>query len=137
LPGRPLDIQQGGDDPATRYIFDLLRELGQNTAQIGTIITPASGFSSDDVLVFDGAQWRAVDKAALLALDDLTDTIISAPATNHILRFNGVNWVNVSSIDLLALTDLSDVTISVRLTGHVLRYSGSAWVNVQLAELLA
>ncbi len=39
-----------------------------------------------------------------LALDDLTDVVLTAPATNNVLQYNGTDWVNTAKITLAAGT---------------------------------
>ncbi len=52
------------------------------------------------------------DPAAAIGLDDLTDVVITSPATGDRLRFNGANWVNSS----LRWEPQTDMTGSVVVT---------------------
>ena len=129
VPGRPIDTAFGGVDPDLQYLFTKVGELKEDAAQVGAVTIPDAGFTADDLLVFDGTAWQAVDKTALLALSDLTDVILTSPVTNDLLRFDGVAWVNTPMDELLALDDLSDVTLTAPATGAFLVKTGTDWVD--------
>ncbi len=64
------------------------------------------------------------------ALDDLTDVVITTPASGEVLTYDGTNWVNdTAGAGSLALDDLTDVTITTPSTGAVLKYNGTAWID--------
>lgn len=71
----------------------------------------------------------ATVKANSIPVGDLSDVVITSPATGEVLRYNGSNWVD----DRLLLDDLSDVTVSSATTAQVIRYNGTAWVNSGLS----
>lgn len=133
IPGRAVDIQIGGDDPAIRDLYKRLGDLQVTATQLGSVITPVGGFTVDDVLVYDGTNWVAVDKTALLSLDNLTDVAISSPAAAQLLRYSGAAWLNAA----VTLDDLADVIVTAPANKHVLRYNGSNWVNVSSVDMLA
>lgn len=65
------------------------------------------------------------------ALDDLTDVIITTPATGHILRYNGTYFVNtVPTSTVNELDDLTDVSLTTPVIGNILLHNGSQFVNV-------
>jgi hypothetical protein len=101
-----------------------------------TDVEVSTGIQDGDILVWNGAGWtnQPPSSAASLAINDLTDVIISSPVTNNILLFNGTNWVNSASVSS-PLDGLSDVTITGPVTGQPLVYDGAAWVNKSVADL--
>lgn len=125
IPGRPVDFQRGGLDPDIEALYDILESLEADAAQIGTVDVPAGGYSEGDLLVFIGGTWMAVNKTALLSLDDLTDVVVAGENTDDVLQFDGANWVNGP----LELDQLSDVTIFSPTLGEVLTFNGSEWIN--------
>ena len=71
-------------------------------------------------------------------LDNLSDVVVSTPASGQILKFNGTNWVNGDNTGgsgggASTLDDLTDVAISTPLAGQVVKYDGSTWVNGEQA----
>ena len=75
----------------------------------GSIPALQTGANSVDVVglltVDDGASWLGFHTDATLALDDLTDVVISSASNSDVLRYNGSNWVDAT----LNLNDLGDV----------------------------
>lgn len=59
-----------------------------------------TGIQDGDILVYDsGTETFVVDdpaSAVSLSLDELTDVVITAAATNDALVFNGTNWVDTA-----------------------------------------
>lgn len=55
----------------------------------------ADGDKGDITVSGSGSVWT-IDAGAI-ALDDLSDVIITAPATNEVLTYNGTNWVNAAA----------------------------------------
>jgi hypothetical protein len=102
-------------------------------SEIGDVDVTTTPATSNDVLVFDGTTWLPVDKASLLAINDLTDVAVSGAVANQVIKHNGTQWVNAAITELLALNDLSDVTIAAVADGDVLVYNGgsSQWGNRQ------
>lgn len=68
-------------------------------------------------------------------LNDLTDVVITTPATNQVLFYNGTNWVNDSTIDTKVLTPLTRSTsgllipITVSTTAPGSPSTGDIWVD--------
>lgn len=49
-----------------------------------------------DITISGGGTVMTIDAGAI-ALDDLSDVVITAPATNEILAYDGTKWVNVAA----------------------------------------
>ena len=49
---------------------------------------------NNTLLYWDGTQWVPIAGDEALALDDLTDVVISNPASDELLVYNGSEWVN-------------------------------------------
>jgi hypothetical protein len=74
--------------------------------------------------------WDDPPAAGAMALDDLTDVVISGVVTGHVLAFDGTNFVNAALPAIPdSLDDLSDVTLSTLTAQMHLRYNGTAWIN--------
>jgi hypothetical protein len=131
IPGRPVDFQMGGQAPVHKRAYQLLREVENVKSEIGDVDVTTTPATSNDVLVFDGTTWLPVDKASLLAINDLTDVAVSGAVANQVIKHNGTQWVNAAITELLALNDLSDVTIAAVADGDLLVYNGgsSLWGN--------
>lgn len=87
-----------------------------------------------------GGNFQLTTKAAgALALDDLTDVVITAPASGHVLSYNGTNWVNSAAAPPgpHALDDHTDVAVPTPVNGDLLSFNGTNWVNVTRAAVLA
>jgi len=60
--------------------------------------TPDQEFTANNGQTYkwDGTdgKWVVLGGSGVTDLDDLTDVIITAPASNHYLRYNGADWVN-------------------------------------------
>lgn len=68
-----------------------------------------------------GTAWDTFSLTLLsggLALDDLTDVIISTPAASQVLQYNGTNWANATLT--LSLSDLTDVATFSAAKGDLL-----------------
>ena len=63
-------------------------------------------------------------------LDNLSDVVITSPASGHIVAFNGTNWINQSLVTPASNLDgLSDVVITSPVSGHTLSFDGTNWIN--------
>ena len=61
----------------------------------------------------DTDTWYPLLGLATQALDELTDVIITTPATNQVLAYNGTNWVNSSEAgDVSAVTAGTGITVT-------------------------
>ncbi len=64
-----------------------------------------------------------------IALDDLSDVVVTLPADTEVLMYNGADWVNKT----VSLEDLGDVALSAPTTDHVLIHNGASdFVNMLL-----
>lgn len=74
--------------------------------------------ADDDLLVYDEATGLWTARSLVLAdlpaigLDDLSDVVITTPATNAVLQYDGANWI--------------DATVSLVPTGAVTSFAGSS-----------
>ena len=92
----------------------------------GVEIDTASA-TTGKVLTYDGTKFApASPGAGSLALDDLSDAVITTPATTQFVRYNGTNWVNatISAGDVPTLNqnttgNAATVTTNANLTGDV------------------
>jgi len=81
-----------------------------------------AGASNGDALVYNGTKFGAasVGGSAVAALNDLTDVVITSPATTQFVRYNGTNWVN-------ATISAGDVpTLNQNTTGTAATVTGAA-----------
>jgi hypothetical protein len=63
-------------------------------------------------------------------LDNLSDVIITSPASGQVVSFNGTNWINQTPVDPASNLDgLSDVVISSPVSGQTLSFDGTNWIN--------
>lgn len=61
----------------------------------------------------DTDTWYPLLGLATQALDELTDVVITSPATNQVLAYNGTNWVNSSEAgDVSAVTAGTGITVT-------------------------
>ena len=61
----------------------------------------------------DTDTWYPLLGLATQALDELTDVIITTPATNQVLAYDGTNWVNSSEAgDISAVTAGTGITVT-------------------------
>jgi hypothetical protein len=74
------------------------------------------------------AVWVATTGAGATDLDDLTDVVITSPASGDVLIYNGSQWENDTAGSASALDDLTDVDTSGVGSGDVLTYDGADWV---------
>lgn len=97
------------------------------------------GYSISNVDLIDG-----VDISAHVAdtsihfdeLDELSNVIISTPASGEVLKYNGTNWINAVASGVGGATDLdslTDVVIITPASGDVIRYNGTNWVNATIS----
>lgn len=91
-----------------------------------TILSPAHFSVVGDQIIAVAAPFSA-------SLNDLSDVVITAPASGSTLSYNGVDWVNT----IPTLDSLSDVTITTPASGSVLAYNGSQWVNAPTSSVYA
>lgn len=139
--------------PTTGLIVDL-----QNGGGVGTLLTvpdrvefffddatavyPTVGscIDPDDRLVIDSFNQMQCDSGGMVIpnlLDDLSDVIITSPATGAVLKYNGTNWID--DTDLTgggggALDDLTDVSTATAASGDFLQFNGTNWVDVLLTD---
>jgi len=84
-----MEIKYVAEDGTVTYDgLALLQELAAATSG-GAV---ADGDYGDVVVSGGGTVWT-VD-AVVIALDDLSDVVLTAPATNDVLTFDGAGWVN-------------------------------------------
>ena len=70
---------------------------------------PKPGYVYDS----DTDTWYPLLGLATQALDELTDVVITSPATNQVLAYNGTNWVNSSEAgDVSAVTSGTGISIT-------------------------
>jgi hypothetical protein len=63
-------------------------------------------------------------------LDELSDVVITTPATEEVLKFDGTDWVNGTiTPGASALDGLSDVVITAPTTNDILAFDGTNWIN--------
>jgi len=92
----------------------------------GVEIDTASA-TTGKVLTYDGTKFApATPGSGSLALDDLSDVVITSPATTQFVRYNGTNFVNatISAGDVPTLNqnttgNAATVTTNANLTGDV------------------
>lgn len=61
----------------------------------------------------DTDTWYPLLGLATQSLDELTDVVITTPATNQVLAYNGTNWVNSSEAgDVSAVTAGTGITVT-------------------------
>lgn len=110
--------------------------------------------TSGQVLTTDGSgnfTFTTVSSSAVAALDDLTDVVITAPATSgQVLKYNGTNWVNGTddSSTIFTRQELSGSTGTlangargpINITGYKsyallkIQTSAAAWVRIYVSE---
>ena len=90
----------------------------------GVEIDTASA-TAGKVLTYDGTKFApATPGSGSLALDDLTDVVITSPATTQFVRYNGTDWVN-------ATISAGDVpTLNQNTTGTAATVTGAAQTNI-------
>lgn len=70
---------------------------------------PKPGYVYDS----DTDTWYPLLGLATQALDELTDVVITSPATNQVLIYNGTNWVNSGETgDISAVTSGTGITVT-------------------------
>jgi hypothetical protein len=70
---------------------------------------PKPGFVYD----LDTDTWFPLLGLATQSLDELTDVVITSPATSQVLAYNGTNWVNSSEAgDVSAVTSGTGITVT-------------------------
>lgn len=68
------------------------------------------------------------DTTASVALDDITDVVLTTPSTGQVLSYNAGNWVN-SAVTVGSIDDITDVVLTTPSNGQVLSYNNGNWVN--------
>lgn len=71
--------------------------LAATLGDLTNIGAGVDGATTGDLLSFDGTNWVNVTQASVvpsLALDGLTDVVISTVATGNVLYYSGTQWVN-------------------------------------------
>lgn len=77
----------------------------------------ATGATAQIQAAIDSYNARLIGSGGVvIALDDLTDAVITAPVNNQVLRYNGTNWVNATNAGGGDVTtaQLADSTAAVR-----------------------
>jgi hypothetical protein len=100
------------------------------TGSAPTMPTAANAILTVGLLsVDDAVSWLgyAVLTDVVVALDDLTDVVITAPALNEQLIYDGANWVNDTPTTVSALNDLTDVVITSATENDDLVFTGTVW----------
>jgi hypothetical protein len=95
-------------------------QLTPSTGKItlGAVDWPTTGGTNGQVLTTNGtgtASWTTVSGGAS-ALDDLSDVVITAAATNDVLVYNGTNWVDTAASTLSVNFASSATTASTATT---------------------
>jgi hypothetical protein len=104
-------------------LFTFVRTLGNQriegkkffTGQVGILgsLSDSSGSLGTAGKVLSttgsGVQWITVGSSNVQSLNDLSDVIITTPATGQLLRFNGTNWVNWTHSFLDSSSTLGDL----------------------------
>ena len=73
-----------------------------------------------------------------VALNDVSDVVITTPTTDQVLKYDGTNWVNSTApAGATDLDGLTDVYVPSPSSNQLLKYNGSVWVssNYTLDEL--
>ena len=61
----------------------------------------------------DTDTWYPLLGLATQSLEDLTDVVLTSPATNQVLMYNGTNWVNSGETgDITAVTSGTGITVT-------------------------
>ncbi len=61
----------------------------------------------------DTDTWYPLLGLATQSLEDLTDVVLTTPATNQVLMYNGTNWVNSGETgDITAVTSGTGITVT-------------------------
>lgn len=133
---------------------------GSSIGQLNDVDTTTSPPVNGEGLIWNSTSgnWEpGTVSAGPVALDDLTDVVITAAVAGEVLRFNGTSWVD-AVLDYSDLTgapslatvatsgdyddlinrpaipsvinDLGDVVITSPASGQILEYNGTSWVNV-------
>ena len=71
----------------------------------------------DAVYAFDGTSWGAITTGGTLALNGLSDVVITSASTGEILKYDGANWVNgtttgTGTVTSVAMTVPTGLTVS-------------------------
>lgn len=122
--GDPVAPHVAASDPHSGSNYVIMASGGGRRIYVQD--TEPTGMQAGDI-------WIETDAAAAVgALDDLSDVVITAAASGEVLRHNGTNWVDAT----LSADDLSDVAISAAATGDIFRHNGTSFVNSQLGTSL-
>lgn len=80
------------------------------------------------------------DPDGFISLDELSDVVITAEATNNVLTYNGTNWVNVDDVTLdsailtkVNVAQATNITTAVTITGG----SNAGTITTQAASAVA
>jgi hypothetical protein len=98
----------------------------------GVEIDTASA-TAGKVLTYDGTKFApATPGSGSLALDDLSDVVITTPATTQFVRYNGTNWVNttISAGDVPTLNQNTTGSAAVWTTSRTITLAGDLTGNV-------
>jgi microcystin-dependent protein len=98
----------------------------------GIEIDPA-GATSAQVLSYNGTKFVPTTAGVgALGLDDLSDVVITTPATTQFVRYNGTNWVNttISAGDVPTLNQNTTGSAAVWTTSRTITLAGDLTGNV-------
>lgn len=100
----------------------------------GIEIDPA-GATSAQVLSYNGTKFvPTTSGVGALGLDDLSDVVITTPATTQFVRYNGTNWVNatISAGDVPTLNQNTTGSASTWTTARTITLGGDLTGNVSI-----
>lgn len=75
----------------------VLKKYNISTSQWEPIVTGTEGPAGPTGATGPTGPTGATGSIGSATLDDLSDTIVTSPATGQVLRYNGTNWVNYAS----------------------------------------
>jgi microcystin-dependent protein len=100
----------------------------------GIEIDPA-GATSAQVLSYNGTKFvPTTSGVGALGLDDLSDVVITTPATTQFVRYNGTNWVNatISAGDVPTLNQNTTGSAATWTTARTITLGGDLTGNVSI-----
>lgn len=99
LPQQPVTM--GGDRPS-RELVEVIQRIVEG---VGTVVVPDGVYGE---ITVTGASWTV--NAGAIALDELSDVVLTAPANGQLLTYNGTNWVNQAPAVAGGVTLLGTIT---------------------------
>ena len=98
-------------------------------ADLATIagLTPTNQYA----IIGNGTNWTSSAlPTPASTLDDLTDVVITSPATDQVLKYNGTNWVNGTGSG-----GVTSITAGTGLSGGTITTSGTIAIDSTVATL--